>query len=191
LTIARNAGDQRAEKAFLNYLGLVCEQTGDVVQAIEYHEGAVVIARELNDQRMVIGSLINMADLYLSVGRRDDAYQGLRFAVELAHDEGNREQEGKALGMLGLLHQMEGDGRAAVACYEGALRCFRETGDPAGEVETLYNLGLVLQTEGRITAVPLEVGPAPERGAPRRRGPTSMKTAVTTQFAIMKQASND
>jgi tetratricopeptide (TPR) repeat protein len=79
-------------------------------------------------------------------GLRAQQRAWLERAVEAAHSLGDKAEEGRLLGSLGLgWWQLGGHGKA-VDCLERALALARETGDRQSEGRHLGSLGLVLAT---------------------------------------------
>ena len=70
-----------------------------------------------------------------------DQIAWLETAAHAARKLGNREDEGMALGNLGLAYSDLGETRKAIQYYEQDLAIARETGDRRGEGMTLGNLG--------------------------------------------------
>ena len=70
-----------------------------------------------------------------------DRIAWLETSAQAARKLGNREQEGMALGNLGLAYSDLGETRKAIEYYEQDLAIARETGDRRGEGMTLGNLG--------------------------------------------------
>ena len=65
----------------------------------------------------------------------------LEASAKAARKLGNRGQEGKALGNLGVAHRQLGEPRRAIEYYEQSLEITRETQDRRGEGNALGNLG--------------------------------------------------
>ena len=66
----------------------------------------------------------------------------LEASARAAGKLGNKEQEGMALGNLGVAHRQLGEARRAIEYYEQCLAIAREAGDQRGEGAALGNLGL-------------------------------------------------
>ena len=72
----------------------------------------------------------------------------LEASAKSARKLGNRGQEGKAAGNLGVAHGQLGEMRRAIEYYEQDLAICRETGDRGGEGAALNNLGLAYAALG-------------------------------------------
>ena len=61
---------------------------------------------------------------------------------------GDRRNEGKVLGNLGIASRALGEPRRAIAYYEQSLAIARDLGDRSSEANTLYNSALALDELG-------------------------------------------
>ena len=72
-------------------------------------------------------------------------------AVEAAKQEGDKRQQGIALGNLGTVYAQQGRWEEAIEKCEESLHIFRELGDRHGEAFTLGNLGEIQATQGNFS----------------------------------------
>jgi len=87
-------------------------------------------------------TLLNLADVYASLGQRPQALAHYRQALARFRELGERRGEGTALNNLGLLLAYDpAAGKQSASYYTQALRIFRSTGDRWQERKTLKNLG--------------------------------------------------
>jgi tetratricopeptide (TPR) repeat protein len=76
-------GDRRGEGADLGNLGLAYADLGQVDQAIEHYQQALVISREIGDRRGEGNHLGNLGLAYYSLGQVDQAIEHYRQALAI------------------------------------------------------------------------------------------------------------
>ena len=141
VSAARKSHKKANEGAALRNLGLAYADLGEARKAIEYHEQARVIDREIGDRCGEGADLGNLGIAYADLG---DARKAIEFYEQhrmIAREMGCRRGEGNALGNLGAAYADLGDARKAIEFYEQALDIDREIGYRQGEGNTLGNLG--------------------------------------------------
>ncbi|MBL9115594.1 MAG: tetratricopeptide repeat protein [Verrucomicrobiaceae bacterium] len=139
---ARQTGHREAEAKALGNLGIAYRQLGEPRKAMELHEHALVIDRELEDRKGEGNALGNLGIAYADLGEPRKAIEFYEEALVIAREIGNRLGEGAVLGNLGLAHADLGEPRKAIGFYEQALVIAREIGDRLGEGAALGNLGI-------------------------------------------------
>jgi tetratricopeptide (TPR) repeat protein len=132
----------------LNNLGLVAESQGNYLEAIEYHEQALALQRDLGDQQGEANSLNSLGIVAMSQGNYAEAIDYYEQSLALKRELGDRQGEATTLGNLGIVARSQGNYAEAIDYYEQALARFRELGDRQGEARTLNNLGNVAQSQG-------------------------------------------
>ena len=142
LLAAKADSSRYDEGAFLGLMGLVYAALGDARKAIEHHEQALVISREIGDRRGEGNRLGNLGLAYADLGEPRKAIEHYESALKIAREIGDRKNEGAYLGNLGLAYADLGDLRKAIEHHEQALLISREIGDRRGEGNRLGNLGL-------------------------------------------------
>jgi len=146
LEVARRAaqrlGSKGAEGQALGNLGLAYADLGEPRKAIEYHEQALSILREIEDRRGEGSVLGNLGNAYAALGEPRKAREYHEQRLQIAREIGDRRGEGNALGSLGLAYAALGEPRKAREYYEQWLQIAREIGDRRGEGQALGNLGL-------------------------------------------------
>ena len=145
---SRLAGDRQAEATALGNLGLAHALLGDARKAIEFHEQALVIDRETDNQRGEGDDLGNLGQAYYLLGDTRKAIEFHKQQLIIDREIGDRRGESNALGNLGLAYVDLGEVRKAIKFYEQALIIDRETGDRRGEGSTLGNLGIAYKDLG-------------------------------------------
>jgi len=134
----------------LNSLGILFFQLSSYKKAIEYHEQALVIAKEMGDRRVVGTSLGNLGSAYSSLGQVEKAIEYYKQALAISQEIGDKQVEGTALGNLGLAYGNLGQVEKAIEYYKQALAISQELGDKRLEGAALGNLGLAYRNLGQV-----------------------------------------
>jgi tetratricopeptide (TPR) repeat protein len=116
-------------------------------KAIEFHEQALAISREIGDHRGEGVHLGNLGLAYSDLGESRKAIEFYEQALAISREIGDRRGEGNQLGNLGSVYYYLGLGMAT-SFSEQALNISREIGDRRSEVIALGNLGLVYYSIG-------------------------------------------
>ncbi len=125
----------------LGTLGLGYHRLGQVKQAIEYYEQALVISREIGDRQGEGSALGNLGLAYRVLGEVTKAIEYHELALDISREIGDRHSEGSILGNLGNAYHVLGEVTKAIGYHEQALVISREIGDRQGEGNDLGNLG--------------------------------------------------
>ena len=140
MAITRETGSRRGEAIWLNNLGRAYHDLGQVEQAIEFHEQALTIAREIHEQRGESYCLVWLSKALLAIGTFSKAAQCCRMALALDVPDTSY-QAALALGIV-LLHQR--DPAAGDAFADAAARCQAMLDKTAGLWEPRYALAAAL-----------------------------------------------
>jgi tetratricopeptide (TPR) repeat protein len=131
-------------------LGIAYRSLGDYQKAIEYHEQALVISREIEDRRGEGICLGNLGSAYSDMGQVEKAIEYYEQALVIAREIGDRRGEGNRLGNLGSAYSNLGQVEKAIEYYEQALVIARKIGDRRGEGNQLGNLGIAYSDMGKV-----------------------------------------
>ncbi len=105
---ASDSSDRMREALQLNAEGTRCRRRESYEEAVDLHQNALEILREVGDQRAVALTLNNLA-LAVSHTDGDRAAIGLfEEAVSILHELGDEEHEGRVIANLGLTHRRLG-----------------------------------------------------------------------------------
>ncbi len=151
VTAARAREDRGAEGAFLVRLGNTCAALGQVERAIEHHEQALVIAREMGYRRMEGATLGNLGLAYAALGQVERAIEHYEEALVIQREIGDRCGEGNQVANLGNTYAALGQVERAIEHYGEALVIQHEIGDRRGQGTQLANLGSVYAKIGDVT----------------------------------------
>lgn len=123
---------------------------GDLDEAMEHYEAAVMVARRLRDRDLLSVALINIGAGHHDLGRYAAARRSWREAAELAAALGHRQRQAVVLNNLAAASETLGDHTAARAAYERSLALRHELGDRLGAARVLLNLGRLAQRNGAL-----------------------------------------
>jgi tetratricopeptide (TPR) repeat protein len=131
-------------------MGLAHQRLGQVDKAIEYHEQALVICREIGARRREGIMLWSLGKAYFQLGQVDKAIEYKQQDLAIAREIGDKIGQGMGLSSLGdiyyTLRQME----QAIEYYEQALVIYHEAGYRLREWEPLKKLGIVYREMGQV-----------------------------------------
>jgi tetratricopeptide (TPR) repeat protein len=147
---ARQARDRNAEAGFMTNMGNAYASLGQVEKAIEYHQKALVIDREIGDRRGEGNDLGNLGIAYRSLGQVEKAIEYYKQALVIQREIGDLRGEGADLGNLGIAYRSLGQVEKAIEYYQQALAIQREIGDRRGEGNQLGNLGNAYADLGQV-----------------------------------------
>lgn len=161
LAIAREIGNRRGEGTALNRMGIALKNlalTHDVgmpeerrktlEKALEFHEWALTIAREIRDRRGEGAALCNIGSIYRNFGEAHKAIEFYEQHLAIAGNIGDRRGEGAALGNMGVAYYDLGSYLKAIELQDKSLAIAREIGDRRREGNALWNKSLALDKMG-------------------------------------------
>ncbi len=143
--------DANLKRSSLSNLGFCYRTLGQIIRAIEYHEQALAMAREIGNRKSEGNQLGFLGLCYRILGQITRAIEYHEQALAMAREIRNRKIEGHQLGNLGLCYQTLGQFTRAIEYHEHALAMAREIGKREIEGHRLDNLGLCYQTLGQLT----------------------------------------
>jgi tetratricopeptide (TPR) repeat protein len=139
---------RRGEGVHLGNLGNAYAALGEARRAIEYHQQALAISREIGDRRGEGSDLGNLGNAYYSLGEARRAIEHHQQALAISREAGDRCTEGNTLGALGNAYAALGEARRAIEYHQQALAIHQEIGDRRMEGNALGNLGLAYAALG-------------------------------------------
>jgi predicted ATPase/class 3 adenylate cyclase len=114
---------------------------GDYAAAVAAAQRALVLARPLQQPRLVVRALHALADSLVGQGDYAQAQRVCTEGLALAREAGHRIGESKLVNALGVIAMDQGDLALAIVHFEQGLAMVREIGDPDDEGVRLSNLG--------------------------------------------------
>jgi tetratricopeptide (TPR) repeat protein len=100
-------------------------------QAIDHHEQALTIFREIGDRGGEAEALNSLGEALLADGQRDQAHTRHRSALSLAEQIGDRYEQARA--RHGLAHHAAGDADHARQHWQQALTLYADLGVPEAD----------------------------------------------------------
>jgi signal transduction histidine kinase len=178
---------QRSRVAYaLSRIGLVFHQQHLYEIALEYHLAALYQAQMSGDSSVVLTQCINLADLYLRIGRipqaRELAQRGLRIVERMKADD-------RRAGLLTLQAEIllrEGRYASALAATDSAVALTTALGLPDDAQYALLTRGTILQARGDVRAA-MAIYRSIANTEIARRGSMSAWTAWHLACALYEQ----
>ena len=133
--------DPSTDAASKSNLGLCYATLGETRHAIELHEQALTIDREIGSHQGESNDLASLGRCYAALGETRRAIELHEQALTIDREIGDRQGESNDLASLGLCYAALGETRRAIELHEQALTIDREIGDRQGESADLTSLG--------------------------------------------------
>ena len=136
-------GDRSREENVYGNLGIAHCDLGDFKTAIDYHERALKIAKELGDKSGEGKAYGNLGNAHSCLGDFKTAIDYQERALKIAKELGDISGEGYAYGNLDNAYRRLGDFKTALDYLERTLEIAKELGDRSGEEKVYGNIGIV------------------------------------------------
>ncbi len=133
----------------LNNLGFICNQKGQIDEAIVYFKEAQKIQKELNDIYGWAVGLQNLGNIYFNQGKIEEALKTYGLSLKLYEQIGNKKGIADAFLNLGTIHDNQGNTDEAMDYYTRSLEMKKEIGDLDGTAICLNNLGYLFYNMGK------------------------------------------
>ncbi|MDJ1185137.1 CHAT domain-containing protein [Roseofilum casamattae] len=127
----------------LNNLGLVYDSIGQLQQAINSYQQALLLSRALQDRGGTATSLHNLGEVYRRIGDWQQAIEYYQQALRLRQAVQDRRGEATTLINLGVVYHHIRQPQQAIKYYQQALPILQAVQDRKGEATTLSNIGVV------------------------------------------------
>jgi predicted ATPase/class 3 adenylate cyclase len=148
LALSRLHGDRRGEASALNSLGSVRSGVGARADAVQLHERALAIYRQLNEPSGISRSLHLVAENLTDNGSLERATRMLEEAAAIDTERGDRHAAMTSLHSLGDVALEQHNPRAAAAHYREALAICLEHRDQRSQAYCLAGLASVAALDG-------------------------------------------
>ena len=149
LGLYESVGDEKGQGIVLNALGNVYRRLGDVEKARERFARALALAERTGHTPLVIGCLVNLAEIDAGEKRWDAALERNGRALELARAVGSRDSISVCLNNIGDVLRERGDPAAALERYRESMRIFEEMNARPRLVVSHLNIGRLSLKVGR------------------------------------------
>lgn len=130
------------------HLGEVYFNQGNMAEALEYFNRALLISEQINDKKNAAESLNNMGIVFNRNGNLlkciELMEQSLKLKIEIKDTLGI----GKAYNNLGYFYALKGEQKKAYDYYTHALKLQKDNCDSTGQAYTLVNLGKIYRKDG-------------------------------------------
>lgn len=143
-------GDRAGEAQALSAIGNCYRRFGDFKQAIQFHQRALAIRRQLRLPSGEARSHSNLGLIYEAMADYKNALTSYERGLILARRAGERTIEAAILNNMAMVFDARGDYGRSLAMYEQVLRVFQESGDTKAQSDALGNIGGVHLLLGRF-----------------------------------------
>ncbi len=136
-------GNQKRMANLLNNIGAIHLKIRNNTEAAQYFSRSISIKRKLNDNPGIGRSFNNLASLYLEQRQYDTALAYYQRALEIKQKFGSKAEVASTLDNIGLVFRVreETNYQKAIDYHLEAYRCWKESGDQWGIIQTEINLG--------------------------------------------------
>ncbi len=114
-------GNGNHKAIVLNHLGTAYQSLGQTQTAIESHQQALAIFREISNRGGEANALNNLGELYRSMGQNDKALAFYQQSLAIKQNIGDREGEGRVLSNLGELLAKQNQPELAIVFYKQSV----------------------------------------------------------------------
>ena len=140
--------DPGTDTASKSNLGLCYAALAETGRAIELHQQALAIAREIGNRQNEGVQLGSLGNCYVALAETRRAIELYQQALAINQEIGHRQGESANLGNLGNCYSTLGETRRAIELLQQALAIDQEIGHRRGESTDLGNLGGCYSTLG-------------------------------------------
>jgi DNA-binding SARP family transcriptional activator/tetratricopeptide (TPR) repeat protein len=151
LALYQETGDLSAQAKTLSNLGLVYFRQGQVEQALEQHQGALLCCQGADGTPLTEAAIrTNLGLACWGLGRYGEAIEHNLRALDLYQQENDQRGQGGAMSNLGLAHGSLGNSEKALDYHHRAIDLVRASGDHIGESDVLNDFADTLRTLGHL-----------------------------------------
>lgn len=130
-------------------MGFALEMQQEFAQADEYYKKGMALAEQLNDEKLIIQGLINLAAIRAEAIEDQEALTMLKDAYQRATKLGDKEILAQVNAQLGLHYTSLSDDAEGQKLLEASYELFDELGWNKYKISTWYNLALTLGYQGK------------------------------------------
>ena len=160
LAIAREAGDEEAMAANLNWLGTNAYGSGDLDAAEAWISESLEIRRRIGDPAGIALALNALGGVHHFRGDLDSARAMFVESFSLKEGLGNTNGIAVALTNLGLVERDAGDPEAAARAFQEAIDIWERLGDRQRLAVGVHNAALLDLDRGRLDEAAVQLGRA-------------------------------
>jgi predicted ATPase/DNA-binding SARP family transcriptional activator len=149
VSLFREAGDKRSIATYLNVLGYITANAGELAAAHDLFEEALAIGHELEDKNLQIAESSNLAHLARLQGDTARAVELYEQILSQTRELGTKDAIAGALGGLGHIHIARGDLDTASRLLRESLQLGQELGNPWIMIPAVAGLGRIAAAQGQ------------------------------------------
>jgi tetratricopeptide (TPR) repeat protein/transcriptional regulator with XRE-family HTH domain len=143
---------QEEKSEFGSVLTLIAnayQHLGQNQRAVEYHQQALEIAKQIGDSQGETISLSNLGCAYDALEKYDQAIKYHQQSLKIAEKIGDHKGQAVSLGGVGNVYQSLGKYEQAIKYHQQSLEIKQQIGDIRGQAASLNGLGLAYQGLGQ------------------------------------------
>jgi len=122
-------------------MGIIYKDGKKIELAFEYHSKALDLARNDNDDKLIINQLINIGIIYKEDKKYEDALSIYKEAEDILEDRKEPMLKAKIYGNKGNIYKILGTHEAAIKYFFKALKVFKRLNNEVSIAITLDNIG--------------------------------------------------
>lgn len=149
LGLYESAGDEKGQGVILNALGNVYNKLGEPAKARVRFERALVLGERTRHTPLVVGCLVNIAEIHALEKQWDTVLVLSRRALGLAREIGSRDLISVCLNNIGDALRETGDVSGALSHYLESMKIFEEMNARPRLVVSHLNIGRLFVKAGR------------------------------------------
>ena len=142
LSIYQEIEDKIGISNSYNNIGMVYDDQGLGVKAIDYHTRSLKIREEIGYKKGIASSLGNIGNIHRDQGNYIEAIKYLEKSLKMFEEMDNKRSISIALENIGLSYQYKGDFAKAIPYFEKTLKMSKEMGDQYGVAAALVDLSM-------------------------------------------------
>ncbi len=145
---------QKSYSDYLNNIGYLSNNKGDIEQALNYFHQSLDIQEKLGDKSGQCYSLNNIGFIYYNQKQYTRALECYEKSLLLSRELKDELGEAKVLGNIGIIYERTGNLKRALTCYFVSLNIRKTINDSQGIGYALQNIGTVyLNKKDYVTAL--------------------------------------
>jgi tetratricopeptide (TPR) repeat protein len=150
LKAAEESKDLKTVADVTSWLGIICKDQGDYSLAVNHHQKALDLSRELGNEHDVASSLNSLGLAYYHMENYDKAMECFNEAVEIQLKSNDSWGLPDTLNSIGMTFRRMGELEKALESYQEALKARKKIGGLARTANILNNIGNLYLSMGKI-----------------------------------------
>ncbi len=146
--LAIDLDNQEQEALILQATGIAYKHMNKPTEALRNYQDSMALNEHLGQKRGVAASLVEIAQLQLTLGKPDAALAAYSQALKIRKDIGDKKEAGDTLIDLGDFYLERGQPDQAMAVFKESLQIQRDAGDEAYQALCLNNIATAYTQKG-------------------------------------------